>query len=556
MKVRFSLVVVLVFLLIVSFSSLSFAGDFSLHFFDLQADPEVFVGGPIDNVKRGDNAEFWAMIDAEALSYQWWSDDGKLSDNNFVSGSSSEVLILKNVSCENNKKHYWCVITYDKGTVCTEKVELKVDHVYDRPAENEFAMIKNPTCTERGICYAACDCGVWGKDIIYIDELGHDDSGCWLYDEESHWKVCTVCNDVILIGKHEREISSKSCSVCEMGLGHIHELSEIPYKEPTCNEPGQKVCYLCSSCGSLFADPEGKMEVVEYSELIIPATGHIYDQKRIETEYLQSKADCENAARYYFVCKCGDKGKDTYSYGERSDHHYGSWIKNGDEHYRQCSACEKIADRNGHIWETVQNADEYKECYRCLCGAEKIVLSHPFRDVLSSDWFYEDVLFAYHENLLRGLKFDTFGPNEPTSRAMIVTILYRMEGEPVVGSSSFYDVENGSWYGKAVTWAAERNLVNGYGNGSFGPNDPVTREQIAAILYRYTVYKNGNVSSTVSLDRFPDVDKVSLWAKQPMSWAVSEGLIHGVGKENLVYLCPLDNAMRSQIAAILHRYLN
>ena len=113
-----------------------------------------------------------------------------------------------------------------------------------------------------------------------------------------------------------------------------------------------------------------------------------------------------------------------------------------------------------------------------------------------------------------------------------------------------------SWYGDAVTWAADQKLVEGYGNCKFGPNDPVTREQLAAILYRYTVYKQGDVSSSATLQGFPDADDVSSWAKTPMSWAVAEGLISGVGNGNISYLCPRDKAMRSQIAAILNRYLN
>lgn len=599
MKIRFSFIILLVFILIMSFSSLVWAGEFSFRLSGLTDQPEVFAGG-FDEVDRGDDAEFWAMMDAEVLSYQWWSDEGMLSDNHFISGSDSEVLTLKKVSCEDNGNRYWCIITYDGGIACTEKLELKVDHVYDRPSESESAIIQKATCTKRGLCYAACACGAWGDDVLYMDALGHsfshyifnedaectkdgtetaqcdrctekdtrnragsarghDESGDWLCDEESHWKICTVCNDMILLAEHKKGESSKHCSICDRVLEtepeHVHELYEITGKEPTCTEPGQKVCYKCS-CNTIFADPEGKTVITDYSELVIPATGHIYDRKEVKETYLHAKADCKNAARYYYSCRCGDKGENIFSYGEKADHCYGSWIHDGNEHYHQCTVCNKITDRNGHRWETMESDHAYKEVYRCACGAEKEVLSHPFHDVSPSNWFYNDVLFVYHEDLIRGLKIDTFGPNIDTSRAMIVTILYRMEGEPKAGNSPFYDVATKSWYGAAVTWAAEHKLVEGYGNGKFGPNDPVTREQIAAILYRYTIYKKGNVSSSVSLHSFPDADDVSSWAQTPMSWAVAEGLISGVGKGNVAYLCPQDNAMRCQISAILNRYLN
>ena len=177
----------------------------------------------------------------------------------------------------------------------------------------------------------------------------------------------------------------------------------------------------------------------------------------------------------------------------------------------------------------------------------------PFADVSGSDWFYNDVRYVYGKGIMDGTGADRFSPNAPLTRAMIVTILYRMAGSPSVsGSSDFTDVAAGKWFAKAVAWAAANGIVNGYGSGLFGPNDPVTREQLAAILYRYAVY-GGMTAVTLeeNLGSFADTAQLSAYAIQAMNWAVGQGLINGSGS-NLV---PKAQATRAQVAAIIHRYL-
>ena len=177
----------------------------------------------------------------------------------------------------------------------------------------------------------------------------------------------------------------------------------------------------------------------------------------------------------------------------------------------------------------------------------------PFADVSGSDWFYNNVRYVYEKGIMDGTGADRFSPNAPLTRAMIVTILYRMAGSPSVsGSSDFTDVAAGKWFAKAVAWAAANGIVNGYGSGLFGPNDPVTREQLAAILYRYAVY-GGMTAVTLeeNLGSFADTAQLSAYAIQAMNWAVGQGLINGSGS-NLV---PKAQATRAQVAAIIHRYL-
>ncbi len=176
----------------------------------------------------------------------------------------------------------------------------------------------------------------------------------------------------------------------------------------------------------------------------------------------------------------------------------------------------------------------------------------PFTDVHETDWFYNDVLFVYEEGLFAGTSDTTFSPNASMTRAMLVTVLYRLEGEPAVsGRSGFSDVTFNSYYEDAVTWAADNGIVNGTSTTMFSPNANVTREQMAAILYRYAQYKKYNTAASSGLNGFTDHASVSGYATASLEWAVAEKLVNGsAGK-----LMPTGNATRAQVAAILHRFV-
>lgn len=176
----------------------------------------------------------------------------------------------------------------------------------------------------------------------------------------------------------------------------------------------------------------------------------------------------------------------------------------------------------------------------------------PFTDVREADWFYDDVVYAYENGLFSGTSDTTFSPNASMTRAMLVTVLYRLEGQPTVsGRSGFSDVKLNSYYEDAVTWAADNGIVNGTGATTFSPNANVTREQMAAILYRYAQYKQYGTTASASLNGFSDAAKVSTYAKAPLSWAVAEKLVNGSEGR----LLPTGNATRAQVAAILHRFV-
>lgn len=183
---------------------------------------------------------------------------------------------------------------------------------------------------------------------------------------------------------------------------------------------------------------------------------------------------------------------------------------------------------------------------------EASVSGLPFGDVKSADWFYNDVKYVYEKGMMAGTAADVFAPNTTTTRAMIVTILYRLEGSPAVtGTSAFVDVPAGQWYTDAVNWAAANQIVKGTSATTFAPNDSITREQMAAILYRYAQYKGYDVTKKADLSGYSDNGQVSAYAKDALAWANAAKLINGVTNTTLA---PQGNATRAQVSAILHRF--
>ena len=174
-----------------------------------------------------------------------------------------------------------------------------------------------------------------------------------------------------------------------------------------------------------------------------------------------------------------------------------------------------------------------------------------FSDVSTGSWYYDAVQYVYDAGLMSGTESYVFSPDSATTRGMIVTILYRLEGSPVCGSASFSDVSSGKYYAQAVAWAAENGIVSGYSASRFGPENTITREQLAAILYRYAAYKGYDVSVLASLTGYADNNLVTGYAKTPFAWAVQTGIISGTGANRL---SPSAGATRAQVAAMLMRF--
>jgi len=178
--------------------------------------------------------------------------------------------------------------------------------------------------------------------------------------------------------------------------------------------------------------------------------------------------------------------------------------------------------------------------------------SLPFTDVADGDWYYNAVEYVYRNELITGTSSTTFEPIATTTRAMLVTVLWRLVGEPAANSDSFTDVADGAWYSKAVAWAAENNIVDGIGGGLFAPDDIITREQMAVILYNYASFMDYDVSASGNISEFTDSEKLSSWAVDATKWSVGAELISG--KSDGI-LDPTGTATRAEIATILMRFI-
>lgn len=175
----------------------------------------------------------------------------------------------------------------------------------------------------------------------------------------------------------------------------------------------------------------------------------------------------------------------------------------------------------------------------------------PFHDVQSGDWFYDAVQYVYDNGLMNGVSDTQFAPQTNLTRAMMAAVLYNLEDGSAATSGTFNDVESGQWYADAVNWAAEHGIVNGYEDGTYRPNDNLTREQMAAILHNYAHYKGYALNAAADLTQFTDADQVSAWAENVVKWAVGANLLHGVGDNRL---SPTGTATRAEVAAILMNF--
>ena len=215
-----------------------------------------------------------------------------------------------------------------------------------------------------------------------------------------------------------------------------------------------------------------------------------------------------------------------------------------------------VIDENGDEVEVRRSGSEYKftmpdSDVRVSARFVRDTGALPFNDVNAGDWFYDYVEYVYNNGIMDGVDSNVFSPNTATTRGMVVTVLYRLYGEPSVrGGSDFTDVAPGAYYADAVAWASNAGIVNGTSATTFSPNDLVTREQFAAMLYRYMSYIGADVSASTNLNRYTDAGSVSAYAETAMSWAVAEGIING---RTATTLAPAGNCTRAEVAAMITR---
>ena len=346
---------------------------------------------------------------------------------------------------------------------------------------------------------------------------------------------------------------SANCTVTVKHGNMVH----TPKQDATCTEAGHTEYWYCSGCQKYFSDENGTTEITQEST-VIPATGHTFRGGWCAVCGARDPSYVPPANPNYRIDVTATAGgavtKDPAAAkaGETV-----TLIPAPDAGYEVGDVT--VTDRFGDAVAVTENADG-TYTFTMPSGQVRVEVTFveatpeplPFTDVNEGDWFHDAVRYVYDNGLMDGVGEGQFAPNATTNRAMVVTILYRLAGEPTVsGQSDFTDVAAGLWYTDAVLWAAQKGIVNGISETEFAPSGDLTREQLATILYRYAQDQGYDVSAQADLSGFPDAGDIQSYATQALSWAVAEGLLQGFEDDTLQ---PQSTATRAQIATILMRF--
>ena len=465
--------------------------------------------------------------------------------------------------------HTWAAELKDDGTWQGYKTGLwHGDHIA------QFAdTVVAPTCTEQGYTHHVCtvkDCPYDPVDDTFVSATDHT----WV-KTQTNPPTCT-----------EQGTAFYKCSACGAtrtekiaALGHdLSRCDLVP--DATCTKPGRAVG-TCARCG------------VKIDE-VIPAKGHDYSYKSASS----TEPTCTESGRYKGTCPvCGKDYNDTIP---ALGHDWGEWVTTIEPtyttvgyRYHLCARCntregEDIPKLHTHTWDAgvvtqkPTATEPGVKTFTCtICGETKTESipatgvpdvcpggptcpGYAFRDMpVPTDWAHEGLDYCIYHGYIAGTSASTVSPNGVCTRAQLVSILYRVQGEPTTVKgyelsklrAPFDDVPRGQWYTDAIWWAKLMGVVAGTSATTFDPEGEITREQLAVILYNYTKqFAPGSLTATGSLAGFPDAASVSSWARTEMAWAVGNGLISGTGSGSVAYLTPQGSATRAQVAAILMRF--
>ena len=465
--------------------------------------------------------------------------------------------------------HTWAAALKDDGTWQGYKTGLwHGDHIA------QFAdTVVDPTCTKQGYTHHVCTvkgCTYAPVDDTYVAATDHT----WV-KTQTNAPACT-----------EQGTAFYKCSACGAtrtekiaALGHdLSRCDLVP--DATCTQPGRAVG-TCARCG---------MKIDE----VIPAKGHDYSYKSASS----TEPTCTEPGRYQGTCpRCGKEYNDTIP---ALGHDWGEWVvaqeptaETTGYRYHLCARCntregEDIPKLHEHAWnagvvtQKPTATEPGVKTFTCtICGATKTESipatglpgtcpggptcpGYAFRDMpVPADWSHEGLDYCIYRGYVAGTSASTVSPTGVCTRAQLVSILYRMQGEPTTVKgyelaklrAPFDDVPRGQWYTDAIWWAKLTGVVAGTSATTFDPEGEITREQLAVILYNYTQqFAPGSIPAAGSLAGFPDAGSVSSWARTEMAWAVGNGLISGTGSGDVAYLSPQGSATRAQVAAILMRF--
>ena len=471
-----------------------------------------------------------------------------------------------------------CVVYYTQGSY-TWAAELKDDGTWQGYKTGlwhgdhiaQFAdTVVDPTCTKQGYTHHACTvkgCTYAPVDDTYVAATDHT----WV--TQTYPASCTEQGTVFY-----------KCSACgatrtEKIAALGHDLSRCDLFPATCTKPG-RVVGTCARCG------------VQIDE-VIPAKGHDYSYADVRTD-----PTCTESGHYRGTCPtCGKDYDDTIP---ALGHDWGEWVVAQEPtatttgyRYHICARCntrvgEDIPKLHEHAWnagvvtQKPTATEPGVKTYTCtICNEQKTESipatgvpdtcpggptcpGYAFRDMPAPDsWAHAGLDYCIDRGYINGLSATTVDPSGTCTRAQLVCILYRIQGEPKVVEgyelaklrAPFDDVPRGQWYTNAILWAKLTRIVNGTSATTFDPSGQITREQLAAILYRYTAkYAPDATGNAASLADYPDAGSVSAYARDAMAWAVGNGLIKGLPHDKTDYLEPGGSTTRAQVATILMRY--
>ena len=485
--------------------------------------------------------------------------------------TSGEIAVYTCIYCDNFYRVQSGVVshTWDDGTIttqptCTEWGETVFRCTLCDTEKTEYlpptghsytGTVTPPTCTAQGYTTHTCTaCGNSYQDT-YTAALGHD------------WNAGTVTTTPTCTQKGEKLFRCRRCEATKTeslpAKGHSYTETVTP---PTCTEQGYTT-YACH-CG------------YSYQGGYVSGLGHDFGEWVTTQE-----PTCTEAGTAVRACtRCSEKLTipiEALGHNEQIVVTEPTCTTQG-YNTHTCIRCQesyqdRFTDPLGHLWNggeitkaptATERGEKTYTCERCAetrtesipatgeqaetsCDGGKNCPSAKFRDVSAKEWYHLYVDYVVAHGLFGGTSNTTFEPETAMTRAMLVTLLWRYEGNPAEGENTFTDVPEGTWYTEAVAWAAANGVVNGVGSNRFDPEGELTREQMAALLFRYAQQKGIDTSERGSLLSFLDGGRVSSWAEDAIQWTVAEGIIAGSDG----CLLPQGNATRAQVAAILTRFI-
>ena len=433
---------------------------------------------------------------------------------------------------------------WEGDTIAIDNVALKDPNADCAHTETVLRNEKAAACTVDGYTgdtYCK-SCGALLKTGTVIPALGHD-----IVKDAAVPATCTESG--LTEGSHCTRCDYKVAQTVIPAAGHTEVID--PAVAPTCTKTGLTEGKHCSVCNEILVAQE-TVEATGHTEVVDPAVAPTCTKTGL-TEGKHCSVCNEILVAQEIIEATGHTEVIDPAVAP-------TCTEPGLTEGKHCSVCNEVLVAQETVAALGHNFENGK-CTRCgekdpsWVGPEK-PWENPFKDVKENDWFYDGVKFANQNGLFNGTAADLFDPNGDMTRAMLVTVLWRLDGKAAPKqSASFSDVPAGQYYTDAVAWASENGVVNGIGDNKFDPNGKVTREQIAAILFRYAEKNGCDTEKRADLSVFPDTAKVSSYAKEALSWANAEGLVTGTNNGQGLVLDPQGSATRAQVATILMRYV-